>query len=634
MKTRLISSALMTLIVAGCSSSPYNAPQYDPRPSASQTAPRPAPSAQPQRRGFNPATASSADVQLWLEQAATATVEQAQELRLRAAEVLLRDGDLARAEEAVQELIIPELAPDKAVRLAIVRARIHRGHGEFGDALAALTDPLVENYISEQPFFRQIQFSQLRSSMFSIEGDHLSAVRERIYVDPLLNREQQKQNREAIWTGLMQIPTPQLLDNLNSSDERDYLGWLELAAIAKDYQGDLNGQIRQRDNWLQRWPRHPASDNLPGGLADLEELVITRADQIALLLPVSGRLAPYGKAIRDGFFAAYYQARGNNADTPAIRLYDSADASMAELYQRAVRDGSQMIIGPLQKAQVSAMVASQGETMAVPTLALNQIEGQRFPSGLYQFALNPEDEARQLADITHTKGYQRALIITPEGSWGNKVAESFASRWQELGGDIVGSTAFDGQQNNYSKQIKQVLQIDRSQRRLQRLQQIIGVRPQYEPYRRTDTDFIFLAARPNEGRAVKPLLAYHYAGDIPVYATSHIYQGDINPGRDQDINGVHFLDIPWVFNDESEIRRTIDQQLPNSGRYQRMYALGVDSFRLHLRLSQLGGGAQVFGETGTLHLNPLRQVERRLPLAEIRDGKATVVPTGSSEALP
>ena len=160
------------------------------------------------------------------------------------------------------------------------------------------------------------------------------------------------------------------------------------------------------------------------------------------------------------------------------------------------------------------------------------------------------------------------------------------------------------------------------------------MRPQYEPYRRTDTDFIFLAARPNEGRAVKPLLAYHYAGDLPVYATSHIYQGDANPGRDQDINGVHFLDIPWVFNDDSEIRRTIDQQLPNSGRYQRMYALGVDSFRLHLRLSQLGAGSQVFGETGTLHLNAQRQVERRLPLAEIRDGRATVIPTGSSEELP
>lgn len=634
MKTRLIGLALLTLVVSGCSSPPYSAPSYEPRATPSQVSPRPAPSSQPQHRGFNPATADSASIELWLEQATTAPLEQARELKLRAAEVLLRDGDLARAEEAVQELIIPELAPSRAVRLAIVRARVHRGHGEFSDALDALTDPLVESYISEQAFFRQIQFSQLRSSMFSIQGDHLNAVRERIYVDPLLNREQQALNREAIWDGLMQIPTPELLDNLNSSDERDYLGWLELAAIAKDYQGDLEGQIRRRDDWLKRWPRHPARDQLPGGLDKLEELVITRADQIALLLPVSGRLAAYGKAIRDGFFAAYYQSRGNNADTPAVRLYDSADASMAELYQRAVRDGSQMIIGPLQKAQVSALVEAQGENMAVPTLALNQIEGQRFPSGFYQFALNPEDEARQLADITHTKGLQRALIITPEGSWGSKVAESFAARWQELGGNIVGSTAFDAEQNNYSKQIKQVLHIDRSQRRLQRLQQIIGTRPQYEPYRRTDADFIFLVARPNEGRAIKPLLAYHYAGDLPVYATSHIYQGDRNPARDQDIEGVQFLDIPWVFNEESEIRRTIDQLLPNSDRYQRMYALGVDSFRLHLRLSQLGSGAQVFGETGALHLNPLRQIERRLPLAEIRSGRATVIPTGSGEALP
>jgi len=149
--------------------------------------------------------------------------------------------------------------------------------------------------------------------------------------------------------------------------------------------------------------------------------------------------------------------------------------------------------------------------------------------------------------------------------------------------------------------------------------------PYFEPYRRSDADMIFLVARPNEGRAVKPLLAYHYAGDLPVYATSHIYRGNTDRSRDQDINGIHFVDIPWVFNSDSAIRQAINAHFARSDAFQRMYALGVDSFRLHMRINQLRtGSGQVFGETGTLTLNALGQIERELTLAEIRGGVAVI----------
>jgi outer membrane PBP1 activator LpoA protein len=67
-----------------------------------------------------------------------------------------------------------------------------------------------------------------------------------------------------------------------------------------------------------------------------------------------------------------------------------------------------------------------------------------------------------------------------------------------------------------------------------------------------------------------------------------------------------------------------------------MYALGVDSFRLHLRLKQLRNGAsgQVFGETGTLTLNELGQIERELALAEIQDGIAVVNPVRAASQDP
>jgi len=617
--------------MASCASTPSTTSVYT-RPSIQKPLPKPRPTVV-SPSDFNPATADASLVEQWLAEAATLDSDDAADLLLRAAEVLLREGELARADDVVGELIAPELTSEQALHLAIIRARVHRGHAEFAEALAELSDPLIESAVIDAPVRRQMQYSQLRASLFQIEGDHLAAAKEWIFIDPLLNPSQQAANREAIWLSLMQIPTATLIDNIGSNGNRDYLGWLELASIAKDNQGDIEAQVRQRDTWLARWPTHPAHNSLPGGLDKLDDLIIERPDQVALILPVTGRLAAYGKAIRDGFFAAYYETLNQGGSVPTIKQYDSNNSNIDALYQQVITEGSKLVIGPLEKENLSALTASRPQSMPVPTLALNRIDGNHFPSGLYQFGLNPEDEAAQIADIALGKGYKRALIIIPEGPWGQKVADAFSGRWQQLGGKIVASQTFDASKNNYSKQIKNILNIDKSEHRLQRLQQIIGLRPNYEPYRRTDLDFIFLLARPNEGRAIKPLLAYHYAGDIPVYATSHIYRGNSAPTKDQDINGVRFIDIPWIFNEKSDIRRDINNGIPSSAGYQRMYALGVDSFRLHLRLKQLrnGDNGKVFGETGTLSLNKLGQIERELSLAEIQNGIAVVNPINAVE---
>ncbi|USA44285.1 penicillin-binding protein activator [Spongiibacter taiwanensis] len=639
MKTRLFAGLISLSLLAACAG-PVTSPSPDrtklivdtpkqPRPSTSEVFRRPSPliTDRPEL-GFNAATASAEMAEQWIADAELAPPEEASELLLRAAEVLLREGELDRADDIVHELVAPELETDQAVRLALIRARVFRGHAQFQEALQQLSDPLIEEGILEAPLARQLQFSQLRASLYSIEGDHLRAAQEWIYIDPLLAPGQQTYNRAQIWDSLMQIPDKQLASQMDTADNRDYLGWLELAALAKNYQGNLNQQIIQRDAWLRRWPNHPAQGALPGGLGKLDQLVVERPDKIALLLPVSGRLAPYGKAIRDGFLAAYYDALSQGATLPQVKQYDTESRDVNAVYQQALHEGNSMVIGPLQKEDLDALIDKQGATMPVPTLALNRVPGQRFPNGLFQFGLNPEDEAQQIASIAAAKGYKRAMIVTPEGSWGTKVAEAFSEAWQQQGGLVVASTNFDASANNYSKKIKDALLIDASIKRRNLLQQIIGERPQFEPYRRTDVDFIFLVARPNEGRAIKPLLAYHYAGDIPVYATSHIYRGTKSPDKDQDLNGVHFIDIPWILNEDSNLHRAIANELPQSSNYQRMYALGVDSFRLHLRLGQLqsADSSRLFGETGTLRLNNLRQIERKLSLAEMQNGVPITVP--------
>ena len=572
-------------------------------------------------------------VSAWLERAAeTDEIPLKQHYQLQAADLLLRELQVTLAEEVLAQVDRSVLPADLRVFHATLAARILRNQGKFEEALNTLNAPDLQDMILLSEIPRQLQVSQLRASLYSLAGMHLAAAQERIYIDPLLSAEQQTVNREGIWHSLSYVSTRRLLESHENASNRDFLGWLELAAIAKDNQGDIDAQARQLNAWLARWQQHPAAAELPGGLARLGEMAAEKARQIALILPFSGRLAPLGKAIRDGFMSTYYRARESGNSTPTIKAYDVGDDSnIGQLYRQAVLDGAQLVIGPLRKESVESLL-EQVDDFPVPLLALNRIAGERFPANVYQFGLAPEDEARQVATIADSEGYRRAMIITPAGDWGHNVAQAFSSHWQSLGGQVISQASFDAQQNNYSKVIKDAMQLDRSEKRYQRLTWLIGNKIEFQPRRRGDVDFIFLVARPQEAHAIKPLLAFHYAGNIPVYATSHIYNGIPAPAKNRDIDGVKFVDSPWALTDQAPEKAAILKEIPQSQNYQRMYALGVDAYRLYPRLQQMAllDQSRVYGETGNLQLNENGQIESELLLAVFENGLAKNIPLTDS----
>ena len=167
--------------------------------------------------------------------------------------------------------------------------------------------------------------------------------------------------------------------------------------------------------------------------------------------------------------------------------------------------------------------------------------------------------------------------------------------------------------------------------RAQRLQGALGSQIATQPSRRQDIDFVFLAATPQQARQIKPTLAFQYAGDLPVYATSHLYTGTNNPTQDQDLNGIRFCETPWLLNPSDPTRQQVAAQWPQAnGSMGRLYAMGVDAYRLAPRLPELKAvpSLQIDGLTGTLSLNPTQRIERQLQWAEFRNGQ--VQPLGTS----
>lgn len=348
------------------------------------------------------------------------------------------------------------------------------------------------------------------------------------------------------------------------------------------------------------------------------------ARRLALLLPLSGAQRGPAEALRDGFIAAYL-ADGEPERRPALLILDEESPSPAGAYQAALDQGAQIIVGPLLKTSVAQVLPQAG---AVTTIALNQLDaGIETPWNFYQFSLAPEDEAREAAARAAADGRYRALALAPDNEWGRRVLGAFLPAIEAQGGSLLAYRLYDPRETDFTAQIQRLLLVDESRDRHRQLSANLGVNLGFEPRRRTDVDFIFLAANVANGRMLWPQLRFLYAGDIPTYATSaiHIPGG----GGDMDLDGIMFTDVPAVLGTSPQaqgLREAIVTRWPaGSVGLMRFHAMGFDAYAL-AKAASVGAELRLTGLTGRLQADAGRRIERRTDWAEFRNGGITPLP--------
>ncbi|MDX5372866.1 MAG: penicillin-binding protein activator [Pseudomonadaceae bacterium] len=563
-----------------------------------------------------------ASIEQLLQQAAESQPEQATLLRLSAADQAWRQQDIGRATRILDEVPLEGLKPAQQVFASTLAAELAMARNKPKSALKALQHPSLER-LGELPVEQQIRTQLVRARALEADGQNLQAARERVFIAPLLSGETAKSNHEAIWSLVSSLPQSQLI----GSGDSDLDGWLSLALATKSA-GTPDQQLAAIDTWKNQHAGHPAAEQLPQALVKLKELAGQPLQKIALLLPQDGQLAAVARALRDGFLAAHYQAQQAGQNPPEVLLYDSSRlSSLDDFYRQAQADGAQLVVGPLEKPLVKQL--SERPQLPLTTLALNYSDaGREAPAQLFQFGLAAEDEAREAARRAWADGMRSAVALVPRGEWGNRVLAAFQQSWQAAGGTLIAAEHVD-QPVELARQIADLLQLRQSEARAKRLQNTLGTQLASLPARRQDIDFIFLAATPQQAQQIKPTLAFQYAGDLPVYATSHLYTGGHNPTQFQDLEGIRFCETPWLLDANDPLRQQVDQQWPQAaGSLGRLYAMGVDAFRLAPRLSQLKAlpDSRVEGLSGSLSLNQSQRIERQLPWAEFRNGQVQRLP--------
>lgn len=324
---------------------------------------------------------------------------------------------------------------------------------------------------------------------------------------------------------------------------------------------------------------------------------------VALLLPSEG--SPFGRAaeaVRLGFFAAHSVANANLA----IQLLEVDDnvAQLRTALESAQKHGARIVVGPLTRTLVNAL--GDGRVIApLPVLALNLPESDvSVTSESLAFGLGVEVEARQVVRValrdlppppsTAASTAPRFLILAGESPLARRMATAFRDALRDQG--------------------ERVTQID-VHVGYQFLQTLV------EQLATMKVDAVFCALDARETAFVRPRLPR----ELPLYATSQVNLGGAESALlAPDLDGVKFVDMPWLIEPEHAAVMVYPRSdVALSGELQRLYALGIDSYRVMLEWLAGRREFDLDGVTGKLHVDRSRsaRVERWPTLAVFRSGK-------------
>ncbi|HAO24086.1 MULTISPECIES: penicillin-binding protein activator [unclassified Methylophaga] len=540
----------------------------------------------------------------------------------RAAMMHYELGELAEAEALLAETNLQQLTSREQLTANLLRADIALLDLDGLSALQHLDKVDFDSANAAQ----QKRILELRITAYDLTENWLEKALAHIRLDPMLAENDRENNHLALWQTLMKM-TPQALDLYNPGQPpAEDSGWFALAYAVKAYENNPEAMEVAIEDWEFSYPNHPAN------VEQLKKSIKTpirlpeQLELIGILLPESGPAANAAQAIRQGIIAAHFNARSNvRLQFYDVRTGNTPDSkNVISQYEKAVADGANIVIGPLDKVSVELLAAHQ--TLSVPVLALNRISQSNDHSNFFQFALAPEDDARSQAEHANKMGYKRAIVLSPRSEWGDRVAAAFAEEWQTSGGQLVTRAKYDEAENDYSHILTPILGVESSNQRYQNLRRTLGQSLEFEPRRRQDVDFLFMVGRPLKARQLVTQLRFHRSGQLPILATSHAYGGEANAQQDIDLNGLIFTDIPWMFTEQSEqdpaysaVRR---QASGDIGSFLRLAALGVDAYRMIPFLTAMSSSEdeKYQGATGELTINEQGQIERLMPIATIRNG--------------
>jgi outer membrane PBP1 activator LpoA protein len=324
---------------------------------------------------------------------------------------------------------------------------------------------------------------------------------------------------------------------------------------------------------------------------------VDTVDRIGLLLPKSaGPFARASAAVRAGIEASYHRDGGGLA----VDIYEIEETApaLAAAYRGMLERGTALVLGPLTRAGATALLAL-GD-VPITTIALNQADADTaLPWNVIVFTLAIEAEAQQMAAAAMQDQRNQnaagkrpvAVIVTSATALGRRGAAAFLERWRSLGGEAEAP-----------------LELEES-----------ALYKFRTTSRREKGDLYFLSMGADLARPVRTIIGR----SLPAYGTSLLsVGGPLSVAKAPELDGMRLVEMPGVIDPNYAAALGYAQAPPDfSLEMQRLYALGIDAFRVARAMFSGRPGFEIDGLTGRLRYDGNQpQVERQSFLAEYRNG--------------
>jgi uncharacterized protein len=555
---------------------------------------------------------------------------------LLAAEAWRDEGEFGEVRRVLAELKRKRLTAEQNTQVDLLLAEALLNEGEFEQADALLTIPDASIPESDRS-----RFLELRAKALGGSGRIADAVAVRKGLHDMLDDAERRDN-EAAAMALLGTAKPDFLQaelqKLDASDLRR--PWFEKS-------------LRDRGLIPARAPLQAvraAGVWQTGSDGQLHSEGYADPGHIALLLPLTGEFATAGKAVRDGFLTAWFAAQQPAAGQ--VRVYDSgADrASLLLAIDAALKGGARTLVGPLERNQVEVLFANLPADVRV--LALNHPDMNPVPpSGQFQFGLSPEEEAALAAEQLFNSGVRRSAVLNSQEDWAERAGKAFNAQFTALGGQVLGSRGIAPAAVKFSEELDALLGAARFEFEATPAptldasgNPLPAAKPRLLPVVQAGSaEALFVAIRGPQGRMLMPQLRVRGQDRVIVLATSHVSTGSGNIMIDRDLEGISFLDAPFLFDSSNAVgisREQLAQQLPAANVSPRLFAFGIDACRLlpYLDFLQNHQGTYLEGATGQLLVDAFGRVRRISSGYRFRNGlpelSTALVPASGVVAAP
>lgn len=513
-------------------------------------------------------------------------------------------------------------------------------------------------------------YYQLLSEVFKNNKQPTKALNAQLFAFSLAQPSSQSpQQIEDIWADLQNLSQWQL--NLLALDNAPHSkGWLQLTALANKF-GSKQKQMHYHLTMFQKkFKRHPA--RLIARKLATETIIPKNIENIAVILPLSGKNHPAGLAIQQGVLASFA-----NNQTKKLHFLDSNIVNWYGLTAELSHLKIDYVIGPLLKSNVdkyinhtSAQTQSKNDSIlnasaglfdinkkddvsnnaiktnnstnnyltaidsdsaiksylqpttytgGIDTLLLNIPSKASLTNQHTVLSMRPEDEAMQAAATLSRQDFKKPIVLSQKNIVSKRIAQAFAQQWKRITGNAIDVVYYEtGAQMQAN--IKTSLGVDTSKARINKLKSRLNQNITAQTRNRRDIDMIYLVGTPEQTRLVKPYIEVNvspFAKKIPVYASSRSHSTQSDYSSNSDLQGLTFTEIPWLLEgvQNTELASLSQQLWPKrSDSLSRLFAMGYDSYQLinKIPLMQQAPYLQHWGQTGVLKLGDNNILTRSL----------------------